>query len=129
MRDKTFLLIYVLMGFFTLLFMLQLTTNKTWNPVTKLSKREAPQKQDEYVIARRTKKKHETLTVDDVYMSVKTTKGNHDTRVRVIMDTWYQKARGSVYFFSDGDADISLQVSICHPITTYISTCAGLYWI
>ena len=57
------------------------------------------------------KNSEKKLTIDDIYMSVKTTGKNHDTRVRVILDTWYQRAPGSVYFFTDQDANISLQVN------------------
>ena len=50
------------------------------------------------------------LTIEDVFFSVKTTGKNHDTRVKVIVDTWFKMAHNSVFFFTDIDADISLQV-------------------
>jgi len=60
--------------------------------------------------------KKETLSIDDIYFSVKTTGKNHDSRVRVIVDTWFNDAPDSIYFFTDIDADISLQSRTNHQV-------------
>ena len=50
------------------------------------------------------------LPLEDVYISIKTTFSNHVTRTQIIIDTWYQMASESIYFFTDADADVSFQV-------------------
>lgn len=36
------------------------------------------------------------LDLDDIFISVKTTKNYHNTRLRLIVDTWFQLARDQV---------------------------------
>lgn len=37
-----------------------------------------------------------SIELDDIFLSVKTTKGNHDSRLDVILKTWFQKAKEQV---------------------------------
>lgn len=39
-----------------------------------------------------------TTVLDDIFISVKTTKNNHDTRLALIIKTWFQLAKGQVSF-------------------------------
>ena len=58
-------------------------------------------------------------TLDDIFISVKTTKKFHQSRVVPILDTWYKSARESTWFFSDTvDEDISERISQGHFIKT-----------
>lgn len=43
------------------------------------------------------------LTLDDVYISVKTTRKYHHTRLPVILNTWFQLAKDQTWFFTDTD--------------------------
>lgn len=48
------------------------------------------------------------LEAEDVFISVKTTRKNHQTRLNTVISTWYQLARDHTYFFTDagtGDPD------------------------
>lgn len=40
-----------------------------------------------------------TTVLDDIFISVKTTKNYHDTRLALIIKTWFQLAKGQVSFF------------------------------
>ncbi|KAL3875535.1 hypothetical protein ACJMK2_033479 [Sinanodonta woodiana] len=46
--------------------------------------------------------------LDDIYISVKTTKNFHQSRLRLIIDTWVTLAREQTYFFTDAD-DLEIQ--------------------
>ena len=46
-------------------------------------------------------RKEEDISISDVYISIKTTVGNHATRVQLLLDTWFPLARGQVWFYSD----------------------------
>lgn len=39
-----------------------------------------------------------TTVLDDIFISVKTTKNYHDTRLALIIKTWFQLAKGQVSF-------------------------------
>nr|XP_043068149.1 fringe glycosyltransferase isoform X2 [Drosophila bipectinata] len=41
--------------------------------------------------------------LDDIFISVKTTKNYHDTRLALIIKTWFQLARDQTWFFTDTD--------------------------
>ncbi|XP_064595659.1 fringe glycosyltransferase-like [Liolophura sinensis] len=53
-------------------------------------------------------KKHRLTNLGDVYISVKTTQKYHQSRVKILLDTWVQLAREQTYFFTDTD-DAELQ--------------------
>lgn len=40
-----------------------------------------------------------TTVLDDIFISVKTTKNYHDTRLALIIKTWFQLAKGQVSFY------------------------------
>lgn len=42
-------------------------------------------------------------TLNDIFISVKTTSKFHSSRIRLIQKTWYTLARQQAYFFTDGD--------------------------
>ncbi|XP_018567115.1 fringe glycosyltransferase [Anoplophora glabripennis] len=44
-----------------------------------------------------------TTTLDDVFISVKTTKNYHSKRLPVILKTWFQLAKKQTWFFTDTD--------------------------
>lgn len=37
-----------------------------------------------------------SIELDDIFVSVKTTKGNHDSRLNIIHKTWFQQAKEQV---------------------------------
>lgn len=37
-----------------------------------------------------------SIDLDDIFLSVKTTKGNHDSRLNIIHKTWFQQAKEQV---------------------------------
>lgn len=37
-----------------------------------------------------------SIELDDIFLSVKTTKGNHDSRLNIIHETWFQQAKEQV---------------------------------
>ena len=57
------------------------------------------------------------LNNQDVFISVKTTQKNHDKRLQIVLDTWYQMAREHTYFFTDGKGD-NLDIENGHLIVT-----------
>nr|UZQ18782.1 Fringe [Doryteuthis pealeii] len=40
-------------------------------------------------------------TLNDIFISVKTTKKFHDKRLKLVLDTWFQFAKDQTYFFTD----------------------------
>ncbi|RUS88995.1 hypothetical protein EGW08_003242 [Elysia chlorotica] len=47
--------------------------------------------------------KESPTSLQDIFISVKTTSKYHDSRIRLIQKTWYALARDETYFFTDGD--------------------------
>uniref|UniRef100_H2Z355 Fringe-like glycosyltransferase domain-containing protein n=1 Tax=Ciona savignyi TaxID=51511 RepID=H2Z355_CIOSA len=47
------------------------------------------------------------ITLDDVFITLKTSKQFHDTRMKVILNTWYQQAQAQTYIITD-DEDLDL---------------------
>ena len=51
---------------------------------------------------------HGDLSQDHIFISVKTSKQFHESRLAVILKTWFQLARRNTFFFTDGvDSDTS----------------------
>lgn len=44
-----------------------------------------------------------TTSIDDIFISVKTTKRYHKSRLSVILKTWFQLAKEQTWFFTDSD--------------------------
>jgi hypothetical protein len=44
-----------------------------------------------------------TTVLDDVFISVKTTKSYHNHRLPIILKTWFQLAKAQTWFFTDTD--------------------------
>ena len=42
------------------------------------------------------KERNNDITVDDIYISIKTSKKYHSSRLQVIIDTWFQHAKNQV---------------------------------
>ena len=58
-------------------------------------------------------KKLQTVKYDDVFISVKTTHKNHQSRLDTVISTWYQLARENTYFFTDKD-DLKIRQKVKH---------------
>ena len=59
------------------------------------------------------------LASSDVFISVKTTHKNHQSRLNSVIQTWYQLARDHTYFFTDGrDSNIEAKVNPGHLVVT-----------
>lgn len=57
--------------------------------------------------------------LSDIFISVKTTRNNHNTRVRLLLDTWASVARAQTYFFTDqNDEELEKHVMKGHVINT-----------
>ncbi|XP_013190010.2 LOW QUALITY PROTEIN: fringe glycosyltransferase [Amyelois transitella] len=46
---------------------------------------------------------NKNITLDDIFISVKTTKHYQDTRLPIILKTWFQLAKEQTWFFTDTD--------------------------
>uniref|UniRef100_A0A2M4ADJ3 Putative fringe glycosyltransferase n=1 Tax=Anopheles triannulatus TaxID=58253 RepID=A0A2M4ADJ3_9DIPT len=62
-----------------------------------------------------------TTELDDLLISVKTTKGYHDTRLEMITKTWYQLAKEQTWFFTDTDDAHYQKLTNNHMINTNCS--------
>ncbi|CAG9865557.1 unnamed protein product [Phyllotreta striolata] len=63
-----------------------------------------------------------TTTLDDIFISVKTTKNYHRKRLPIILKTWFQLARKQTWFFTDtDDAEFQLKTN-GHMINTNCSS-------
>jgi len=52
------------------------------------------------------------MTLDDVFISVKTSKKFHESRLKVILKTWFQLAKANTYFFTDfSDEETSISTN------------------
>ena len=69
-------------------------------------------------------KKLQTVSHDDVFISVKTTHKNHQSRLDTVISTWYQLARENTYFFTDKD-----DLNISSAETSFIARCATKFQI
>lgn len=58
------------------------------------------------------------IDLDDIFISVKTTKKNHDTRLKTIIKTWFQLARDQTWFFTDYDDDFYQNLTTHHMVQT-----------
>ncbi|XP_037907215.1 fringe glycosyltransferase [Hermetia illucens] len=59
--------------------------------------------------------------LDDIFISVKTTKNYHDTRLALIIKTWFQLARDQTWFFTDVDDKYYQEKTKGHLINTNCS--------
>ncbi|XP_055845041.1 fringe glycosyltransferase [Episyrphus balteatus] len=59
--------------------------------------------------------------LDDIFISVKTTKNYHDTRLALIIKTWFQLARDQTWFFTDTDDAYYQEKTKGHLINTNCS--------
>lgn len=59
--------------------------------------------------------------LDDIFISVKTTKNYHDTRLALIIKTWFQLARDQTWFFTDTDDPYYQEKTKGHLINTNCS--------
>uniref|UniRef100_H2Z1F1 Fringe-like glycosyltransferase domain-containing protein n=1 Tax=Ciona savignyi TaxID=51511 RepID=H2Z1F1_CIOSA len=50
------------------------------------------------------------VTLNDVFITIKTSKQFHDTRLRVILNTWFNQAREQTYIVTDDD-DLELNIA------------------
>ncbi|XP_062710176.1 fringe glycosyltransferase [Aedes albopictus] len=62
-----------------------------------------------------------TTELDDLLISVKTTKGYHDTRLEMITKTWYQLAKEQTWFFTDTDDQHYQKLTNGHMVNTNCS--------
>ena len=68
---------------------------------------------------RRHPKNINTLEHSDVFISVKTTAKNHQSRLEPVISTWYQMARDHTYFFTDqNDPKTEAKVDKGHLVVT-----------
>ncbi|XP_014679590.1 PREDICTED: beta-1,3-N-acetylglucosaminyltransferase lunatic fringe-like, partial [Priapulus caudatus] len=54
-------------------------------------------------VAMEQKNESRSTRLDDIFLSVKTTYKFHETRLRMIVDTWFRLAPHQTYFFTDKD--------------------------
>lgn len=62
-----------------------------------------------------------TTELDDLLISVKTTKGYHETRLEMIVKTWYQLAKEQTWFFTDTDDQHYQKLTNNHMVNTNCS--------
>ncbi|XP_037818061.1 fringe glycosyltransferase isoform X1 [Lucilia sericata] len=62
-----------------------------------------------------------TTELDDIFISVKTTKSYHDSRLALIVKTWFQLAKDQTWFFTDTDDPYYQQKTNGHLINTKCS--------
>lgn len=60
-------------------------------------------------------------SLDDLFISVKTTKIFHQTRLNVVLKTWFVLAREQTYFFSDADDPVYSSKTRGHFVNTNCS--------
>ncbi|RWS16497.1 fringe glycosyltransferase-like protein, partial [Dinothrombium tinctorium] len=64
----------------------------------------------------------ELISLEDIFISVKTTKNFHDTRVAIILKTWFALAKEETYFFTDSDDPVYSRKTNGHMINTNCSS-------
>ncbi|XP_058982052.1 fringe glycosyltransferase [Musca domestica] len=62
-----------------------------------------------------------TTELDDIFISVKTTKSYHDSRLAMIVKTWFQLAKDQTWFFTDTDDPYYQEKTNGHLINTKCS--------
>ncbi|XP_060529244.1 fringe glycosyltransferase [Cylas formicarius] len=63
-----------------------------------------------------------TTTLDDVFISVKTTRNYHGSRLPIILKTWFQLAKKQTWFFTDTEDQDFQQKTNGHMINTNCSS-------
>lgn len=63
-----------------------------------------------------------TTSLDDVFISVKTTKHYHKSRLPIILTTWFQLAKEQTWFFTDTDDEEFQEKTHGHMINTKCSS-------
>ncbi|KAG5680517.1 hypothetical protein PVAND_010024 [Polypedilum vanderplanki] len=58
------------------------------------------------------------IDLDDIFISVKTTRKYHETRLRLIIETWFQLAKDQVWFFTDHEDEIYQNLTNNHMVHT-----------
>ncbi|GBP89719.1 Fringe glycosyltransferase [Eumeta japonica] len=66
-------------------------------------------------------RERENTTLDDIFISVKTTKNYEDTRLPVILKTWFQLAKKQTWFFTDVDNPLHQNLTNGHMVNTNCS--------
>ncbi|KAI5638531.1 fringe-like domain-containing protein [Phthorimaea operculella] len=61
------------------------------------------------------------ITLDDIFISIKTTKHHRDTRLPIILKTWFQLAKDQTWFFTDTDNQTQQQLTNGHLVNTNCS--------
>ena len=56
---------------------------------------------------------------DDLFITVKTTQTNHESRVDVIVETWFNLAPESIWFFTDADDKTRNEATKGHMVNTH----------
>ncbi|XP_065200820.1 fringe glycosyltransferase [Planococcus citri] len=62
-----------------------------------------------------------TTYLEDIFISVKTTKRNHNTRLKYILKTWFQLAKDQTWFFTDVEEKQLQKLTNNHMINTNCS--------
>ncbi|XP_073943525.1 fringe glycosyltransferase-like isoform X2 [Choristoneura fumiferana] len=58
------------------------------------------------------------VTLDDIFIGVKTTRHYEQTRLPLIMQTWYQLAKKQIWFFTDKDDPLNQKLTNGHMVNT-----------
>ena len=58
------------------------------------------------------------LSQDDIFISVKTSAQFHQTRLAVILKTWFQLSKRNVWFFTDAEDTDTSEATLGHLIVT-----------
>ncbi|CAG0881445.1 unnamed protein product [Cyprideis torosa] len=61
-------------------------------------------------------------TLDDIFISVKTTKRYHDTRLELILKTWFNLAPHQTFFFTDGEDPLYARKTGFHLLNSNCSS-------
>lgn len=61
------------------------------------------------------------ITLDDLFISVKTTKHYENTRLPIILKTWFQLAKNQTWFFTDGENQAHQNQTNGHMVNTKCS--------
>ncbi|CAL4141751.1 unnamed protein product [Meganyctiphanes norvegica] len=65
-----------------------------------------------------TRSRIQNITLEDIFITVKTTRAFHRTRLSIIIKTWFQLAKNQTWFFSDADDDEYHMLTNGHLINT-----------
>ncbi|GAB1603080.1 beta-1,3-N-acetylglucosaminyltransferase radical fringe-like [Argonauta hians] len=63
-------------------------------------------------------------TLNDIFISVKTTEKFHESRLKIVLDTWFQYAKEQTYFFTDTSDKNLNRITNNHMINT---NCSALH--